>query len=178
MKQRWNKVQAWYLHVVKFLTTLPSPISLLTFKYLHCHYFWYEKLKKPYQVNETKTFVIKYTLKEHFSLALYFSTFSLMVRIFLLKPLHLQLYRWKHYEVFFRYTNIVINTLRLNFAIISEWFYENYIVINADKCHFLTVGFNKPFPDFSFNDTKIENVTGKKILRAVIDKMNLALSLF
>ena len=101
-----------------------------------------------------------------------------MIRFFLLKPLHLQLYRWQHYVVFFRYTNIKINTLRLNFAIIAEWFYENYIVIKADKCHFLTVDFNEQFPHFPFNDTKIEIVTEKKILGAVIDKMNLVLSLF
>ena len=55
--------------------------------------------------------------------------------------------------------NIVIDRLRHDFALISEWFYENYMVLNADKCHFLTVGFNEPFPDFPFNDTTIENVT-------------------
>ena len=38
------------------------------------------------------------------------------------------------------------------------------MVLNADKCHFLTVGFNESFPDFSFNDTTIKNVTKEKIL--------------
>ena len=52
-------------------------------------------------------------------------------------------------------TNIVISRFRHNFAIMSEWFYENYMVVNADKCHFLTAGFNEPFQDFSFNDTTI-----------------------
>ena len=46
--------------------------------------------------------------------------------------------------------NIVINRLTHNFAILSEWFYENYMVINPDKCYFLTVVFNEPFPEFSF----------------------------
>ena len=32
-------------------------------------------------------------------------------------------------------------------------FYENYIVLNADKCNFLTLGFNELFSDFSFNDS-------------------------
>ena len=69
--------------------------------------------------------------------------------------------------------NIVISRLRHDFAI-SEWFYEHYMVLNADKCHFLTVYFNKPFPDFSFNDTAVENVTKEKILGIVIDnKLNL-----
>ena len=38
---------------------------------------------------------------------------------------------------------------------------------------FLTVGFNKPFPDFSFNDTTIENLTKENILGIAIDnKLN------
>ena len=34
---------------------------------------------------------------------------------------------------------------------------KNYMVLNANKCHFLTVGFNESFPDLSLNDTTIEN---------------------
>ena len=49
------------------------------------------------------------------------------------------------------------------FVTISEWFYENYMVLNADKCHY------EPFPDFSFNDTTIENATEEKILALVIN---------
>ena len=69
--------------------------------------------------------------------------------------------------------NIVISRLSHDFAIISEWFYENYMVLNADKCHFLTIGSNEPFPDFSFNDPAIENVTEQKIHGIEIDnKLN------
>ena len=69
--------------------------------------------------------------------------------------------------------NIVIGRLRHDFVIISEWFYENYIVLNADKCHFLTVGFNEPFSVFSFNDTTVENASEEKMLGIVIDnKLN------
>ena len=39
-------------------------------------------------------------------------------------------------------SSIVISRLRHDFAIISEWFYENYMVLNPDKYHFLTLGFN------------------------------------
>ena len=46
--------------------------------------------------------------------------------------------------------NIVISRLKHVFAIISEWFYKNYMVLNPEKCHFLTLGFIKPSPDFSF----------------------------
>ena len=66
--------------------------------------------------------------------------------------------------------NIVMSRLRHAFAIISEWFYENYMDLNADKCHFLTVGLNEPLPDFSFNDTTVENIIEEKILGIVIDK--------
>ena len=65
--------------------------------------------------------------------------------------------------------NIVIRRLREDFAIISEWFYGNYIVLNQNKCHFLTLGFNKLFPDFSFENTIIKNVTEEKILGIVIE---------
>ena len=65
--------------------------------------------------------------------------------------------------------NIVISRLRHDFAIISEWFYETSVVLNPDKCHFLTQGFNNPFPDFSFKNTIIKNVTEEKILGIVID---------
>ena len=68
--------------------------------------------------------------------------------------------------------NIVISRLRRNVAIMSEWFYENYMVLNAAKCYFLTVGFYEPFPDFSFNDTSIENVIEEKILGIVTDMLN------
>ena len=53
------------------------------------------------------------------------------------------------------------------------------MVLNADKCHFLTVGFNEPFPDFFFNDTSyIENVTEEKSFGIVIDnKLNFIKSL-
>ena len=66
-------------------------------------------------------------------------------------------------------SNIVISRLRHDFAIISEWFYENYMVLNPHKYHFLTLGFNKSFPDFSFKNTIIKNITEEKILEIVID---------
>ena len=66
-------------------------------------------------------------------------------------------------------SNIAISRLRYDFSIVSEWFYENYMVLNTDKCHFLSLGFNKPFPDFFFKNTIITIVTRGKILGIVID---------
>ena len=97
------------------------------------------------------------------SLSHYFSTFLLTISFFLLKLLHfatmqmtilciLQTKTLIHYQ----------QTQTCAFAMLSEWFYKNHMVLNADKCHSLTIGFNEPFPDFSFNDTTIENVTEEK----------------
>ena len=73
--------------------------------------------------------------------------------------------------------NISISRLRHDFAIISEWFYENYTVLNAGECHFLPVGFNESFPDFSISNTTIENVTEQNILGIVINnKLNFYVS--
>ena len=43
------------------------------------------------------------------------------------------------------------------------------MLLNSNKCHFLTLGFNKPFRDFSFENTIIKNVTEEKILGMIID---------
>ena len=43
------------------------------------------------------------------------------------------------------------------------------MVLNPDKCHLLTIGFNKLFPDFSFENTIIKKVTEEKTLGIVID---------
>ena len=42
------------------------------------------------------------------------------------------------------------------------------MVLNPDKSHFLTLSFNKPFPDFSLENTIIKKVTEEKILEIVI----------
>ena len=68
-----------------------------------------------------------------------------------------------------KHSNIVIGRLRHDFAIISKGFYENYMVLYPDKCHFLTLGFNKPFPDSSFEITIIKNGTKAEILGIVTD---------
>ena len=32
------------------------------------------------------------------------------------------------------------NAMRFDFGLVSKWFEENYIVLNADKCHFMFLG--------------------------------------
>ena len=43
------------------------------------------------------------------------------------------------------------------------------MLLNPDKWQFLTLAFNKPFTDFSFENTIIKNVTEEKISGIVID---------
>lgn len=64
-----------------------------------------------------------------------------------------------------RNVNIVIKRLRHNFAIISDWFYENYyMVLNPGKCYFQTLAFNYPLPYFPFNNITSENLTEEKVI--------------
>ena len=60
--------------------------------------------------------------------------------------------------------NIVISRPRHDFSIISEWFYEDFMVLNDDKGHFLSVGFHEPLPDFSFNGTQLKMLQRKRFL--------------
>ena len=61
-------------------------------------------------------------------------------------------------------------------AALSAWFSENYMILHAYKCQFLTARCKEPFPDFSFNDKTIENVTEEKIFGILINtKPNLRL---
>ena len=43
------------------------------------------------------------------------------------------------------------------------------MILNPDKCHFLTLGFNKPFPDFSFKKSIFKNAIEEKILGILIN---------
>ena len=40
--------------------------------------------------------------------------------------------------------NKIMQDLLQDFTNLSNWFYENYLVLNADKCHFMTLGFKSP----------------------------------
>ena len=70
-------------------------------------------------------------------------------------------------------TNIVINRIRHDFAVRCEWFYEHCMVFSPDKSYYLALSFDNRSPDFSFNDTTIENINGEKISGIVNDKLSL-----
>ena len=52
---------------------------------------------------------------------------------------------------------------------VTEWFFENYMVLNAGKCHFMCLGKNTENETFTFKDTIMNNSKEEKILRVIIN---------
>ena len=52
---------------------------------------------------------------------------------------------------------------------VTEWFFENYMVLNAGKCHFMCLGKNTENETFTFKDTIMSNSKEEKILGVIID---------
>ena len=65
--------------------------------------------------------------------------------------------------------NQVIKTLRKDFLILEKWFYDNYFVLNPDKCHFMTLGIKNDLPDSTYNNSIIKNCASEKLLGVIID---------
>ena len=59
----------------------------------------------------------------------------------------------------------VINNLRQEFSILSTWFYDNYMVLNPGKCHFMLFGVkeNEQF-DLICNDITRKHSSHEKLL--------------
>ena len=64
----------------------------------------------------------------------------------------------------------VIYNLRQEFSILSNWFYDNYMVLNPGKCHFMLFGVkeNEKF-DLLCNAITLKHSSHKKILGVTID---------
>ena len=64
----------------------------------------------------------------------------------------------------------VISNLRQEFSILSNWFYDNYMVLNPGKCHFMLFGVkeNEQF-DLICNDITLKHSSHEKILGVTID---------
>ena len=61
----------------------------------------------------------------------------------------------------------VKQTLRQYFEIVAKWFYENYIVFNLGKCHFMCLGQNTVNGTFVYYNIEIKN-NKEEILRYYI----------
>ena len=58
---------------------------------------------------------------------------------------------------------------RGDFQIVTKWFYENYMVLNSGKCHFMCLGKNTEKETYFFNNTEIKNSSEEKNLGITID---------
>ena len=63
----------------------------------------------------------------------------------------------------------VKRALNLDFRNVREWFYENYMVLNADKCHFMCFGLNKEDETLEFDEISLKNSNKEKFLGITID---------
>ena len=60
-----------------------------------------------------------------------------------------------------------------DFETLTKWFYDNYMVLNSDKCHFMILGFQNQKFDFHYKNVFIKNSAEEKILGITIDnKLN------
>ena len=58
------------------------------------------------------------------------------------------------------------------FDTVHQWFYENYMVLNAGKYHFMCLRNNTENETFLFHNILMENSKEQKILGVIIDKLN------
>ena len=61
------------------------------------------------------------------------------------------------------------NTLRFDFDLVSKWLEESYMVLNADKCHFMCLDKNTENKTFIFNEFIVNNNNEEIILGITID---------
>ena len=56
-----------------------------------------------------------------------------------------------------------------SFDTVHQWFYENYMVLNAGKCHFMCLGNNTENETFLFHNILMENSKEQKLISVTID---------
>ena len=61
------------------------------------------------------------------------------------------------------------DNLRNSFDTVHQWFYKNYMVLNAEKCHFTCLGNNTENETFLFSNIFMENSKEQNILGVIID---------
>ena len=67
----------------------------------------------------------------------------------------------------------IIGDLSNDFDTPIKWFHDSYMVLNFDKCHFITPGFQDHNFDFHYKNTVIKNSAEEKILGITRDnKLN------
>ena len=68
--------------------------------------------------------------------------------------------------------NKVKDALAKAFRIVTNWLYNNFMVLNSEKCHFISIGRHGENETLTFKDVYCKN-SKKVILRTIIDnKLN------
>ena len=65
--------------------------------------------------------------------------------------------------------DIIKNLFRNDFMALTEWFFENYMVLNQTKCHYLSIGRNTEDNKFEFDNLLLENSKEEVVLGITID---------
>ena len=66
--------------------------------------------------------------------------------------------------------NMVKENLKINFLIMQKWFYENHMVLNPGKCHYLVLGNRSNSDTINLNGTKLASSSYEKLLGILIDR--------
>ena len=66
--------------------------------------------------------------------------------------------------------NMVKENLKINFLIMQKWFYENHMVLNPGKCHYLVLGNRSNSDIINLNGTKLASSSYEKLLGILIDR--------
>ena len=65
--------------------------------------------------------------------------------------------------------NMVKKNIKINFLIMQNWFYENQMVLNSGKCHYLVPGNRSNSDTINLNGTKLASSSYEKLLGILID---------
>ena len=63
----------------------------------------------------------------------------------------------------------IYQQLSFDFLSLKNWYYHNYLVLNPDKCYYMTFGIKKDNENLKIEDLTISNVNEVKVLGVVID---------
>ena len=66
--------------------------------------------------------------------------------------------------------NMVKENLKINFFIMQKWFYENHMVLNPEKCHYLVLGKRSNSDTINLNGTKLANSGYEELLGILTDR--------
>ena len=62
----------------------------------------------------------------------------------------------------------ITRKLQNDFFILDEWFFNNFLVLSTDKCHFMTLGTPITLRNFKYKNIIIKNSASEKLLGVII----------